>query len=169
MDYYCKECGIKNPEQDELDRLWELCHNCRNDLEREWRRSNSLLAFTTYLRYREDWKENAYGVSFTQYLTFVGERGTMNSGGGPQVSGPERVIIDGEVIVDGLVEIDSRVDMQQPVTFTGFYMHLWETFFYGSPTSVTIFGSVSGAGPWTQIGTQTFSADYQDVTIPLIY
>lgn len=61
------------------------------------------------------------------------------------------------------------VDMKVARTFTGFYMHLWETFFYGSPTSVTIYGATSATGTWTQIGAETFSADYQDATIPLVY
>ena len=61
------------------------------------------------------------------------------------------------------------VDMKVAQIFTGFYMHLWETFFYGSPTSVTVFGATSSTGPWTQIGAQNFSVDYQEATIPLVY
>jgi hypothetical protein len=61
------------------------------------------------------------------------------------------------------------VDMKEARTFTGFYMHVWETFFYGSPTSVTIYGSTAGTGPWTQIGTQSFSVDYQEATVALVY
>jgi hypothetical protein len=61
------------------------------------------------------------------------------------------------------------IDMQESYTFTGFYMKVWETFFYGVPTSVSIYGSGSSVGPWVAIGGQTFSVCYQEVTIPLVY
>jgi hypothetical protein len=96
----------------------------------------------------------------------------------PISGGSVAALFDGDVTVGASTGLYAKpisapwewvVDMHQAYTFNGMLMVCWETFFYGVPTSVTIYGSTSGTGPWTQVGAQTFTVAYSSVTIPLVY
>lgn len=61
------------------------------------------------------------------------------------------------------------LDMGRPYTYTGLVLSCWETHFYGVPTSVAIYGAMASAGPWTQIGSKTWTVAYTTDTIPVFY